>query len=425
MNTSTRNNSCYCGWRRFSALAGILAIFSVIGFGFSGCGGGDTASVAAPSVPTDFTVAHTTGTTLSETLSWSVPLSGGEATSFEIYRSTLPGTVYQSTNHMLSVPVVSGQTSYTFVDDVGLTPGVETYWVVSARNAGGETPTTEVGSVPIGSGDAAFGNNFSGAIIFADGVGITGLTLDTTKSWTSDIATLDYNTGMRPLSTETLPTVVLPYLDPASAFVLDGVNYYRQASASTWQGEWTNGAGTTQNVNAAWGDNLVSQNLTSESTIRIETVLTETLTVPMTSYTMRSLYGSQRSEVFGTDGTTYDNYTANVFAADAHLTIQKLDANGNPDGSPVTDQTLWQGDGPGYFGAEINGSGNLTYGFVWNLKNQVLPGDVTTGKSGTWRLTFSLDTTSPVGTSRNTSIQSVSNGVLDNQYQAHIDITVQ
>jgi len=114
-----------------------------------------------------------------------------------------------------------------------------------------------------------------------------------------------------------------------------------------------------------------------------------------------------------------------VFASNAHLKIQKLDGSGNPDGNPLYDQTLWLGDGPGYLAGEVSVAGNFTYGFVWNLKNEVLPPDITTGKTGTWRLTFSLDATSPKGTSNNTFIDTVTNGVRVSDTEVYIDINVQ
>lgn len=434
MSVITNFVTGHVGWQRLRAIVVSFAIIVIFPVAVTGCGGGSSSSppaptVEAPGVPTDFTVVRTPEATLSATLTWSMPLAGGDPVSFEIYRSTTAGTVFQTANHLVSIPVVAGKTTYTFIDDAGLTPRVETYWVVSARNAGGNTPTAEVAYVPIGGGaggDTAFGNNFSAALVFADDVGITGQPI--TGTWTSDVSAIDFNTGLRPLSTEAavLPVVVLPYFDPLSAFVLNNVTYYRQQTASTWQGQWVTGGGVTQNVNAAWGDNLVSQALTANSTIRIEMVLSKALTTPMMSYTMQSLYGTKENEVQGTDGTTYDNSTAFVFAANAHLTIQKLMPDGTtPDGNPLYDQTLWKGDGPGYLAGEVNVAGNFTYGFVWNLKNEVLPGDITTGKTGIWRLTFSLDGTSPVGTSNHTSIVSVTNGVRDSDTQVHIDINVQ
>lgn len=431
-------------WGRFVLPLTALVVLAGFAFTLGGCGGGSdpppggltqpVATVEAPAAPTNFTVVRTPEATLSADLSWSAPTTGGAPATFEIYRGTTAGTAYDPTNHLVTVPVVAGQTNYAFTDNAGLT-AVDTYWVVSAKNSGGETPTGEVMYKPIGGagggGDTGFGNNFSAALVFADDIGISGLTLDPTKTWTTDLTQIDLNTGLRPtaeqvtaLAALTPAVITLPYLDPTTVYPLDGVDYYKQQTASTWQGMWVAGASENQHVGGAWGDNLVSQSLTVNSVIRIEMVLSKTLTTPMTSYTMRSLYGTQRNEIQGTDGTTYVNSSAFVFASNAHLTIQKLDGSGNPDGSPLYDQTLWVGDGPGYFAAEVNVAGNFTYGFVWNLKTQVMPGDVTTGKAGAYRITFSLDNTSPKGTTNNTFIDSVSNGVLVSNKEAYIDINV-
>ena len=140
----------------------------------------------------------------------------------------------------------------------------------------------------------------------------------------------------------------------------------------------------------------------------------------MKSYTMQSLYGTKANEIQGTDGTTYDNGTAFVFASNAHLKIQKVDATGNPLEAPLFNQTLWTGDGPGYFAAEVNVAGNFTYGFVWNLKQTPMP----YAKDGTWRITFSLDNTSPVGTPNNTFIDTALNGLRVSATEVYIDINI-
>ncbi len=427
------------GWQRLRSIVAAFTVSVVIPFAITGCGGGgSTPTVQAPGEPTNFTVVATPEAILSATLTWSPPLSGGTTTSFEIYRNTTAGSTFDPANHLLSIPVVAGQTTYDFIDDVGLEPKTEYYYVVAAKNAGGETPTAEKpfvtgGGPPSGTGDTAFGNNFSAALIFADGYGISGLPI--TGTWTTDATAIDTNTGLRPLTTELpLPVVVLPYLDPDSAFILNNVTYYRQKTASTWQGEWMDGSSTPQDVNAAWGDNLISQSLTTNSVIRIEMVLSEALTTPMTSYTMQSLYGTRENEVAGTDGTTYDNSTAFVFAANAHLTVQKLDATGAADGTPLFDQTLWTGDGPGHLAGEVNVLGNFTYGFVWNLKDYTDAGllgsnGITTGVAGTWRITFSLDPTvlplAPTVVNNNTFIDTATNGVLVDDTHVYIDINVQ
>jgi len=420
------NRTSQYGWQRIKSMTGALAAFAVMAFAFTGCGGGGGGGgIAAPGVPTSFTVVRTPSVTLSATLTWSPPTTGGAPASYEIYRSTTAGTAFQPANHLVSIPMVAGQATYTFIDNAGLA-AVNTYWVVSAKNAGGETPTAEVMFKPIGppggTGDTGFGNNFSAALVFADDIGIGGLPI--TGTWTTDLASIDYNTGLRPLSTEVLPVTTLPYLDPLTAILVGGVTYYKQQTDSTWQGQWEKGATAAQHVTATWGDNLISQNLTANSVIRVEMVLSKVLTTAMTSYTMKSLYGTNQNEIQGTDGTTYDNLTALVFASNAHLKIQKLDGTGATVGAPLYDQTLWSGDGPGFLAGEISVSGNFTYGFVWNLKSQVLPGDIPT-KTGTWRLTFSLDPTSPKSTPNNTFIDTAANGVRVSDTEVYLDIVVQ
>ena len=378
--------------------------------------------VIAAGAPVNVGVIRTPETTLSATLSWNKP-GTGTPTSYEIYRAMTAGTAYNPANLVASVPAGT----YQYVDNSGLLGNTTYYWVVSAKNAGGETPSSEVSLKVIGSpgggggGDTGYGNNFAKALIFADGIGITGLT--TSGTWTTDVASIDFNTGLRPLSTEVVGYTTLPILRSADTYTLNDVTYYMQQTASTWQGEWLNGSGEPQHVTAAWGDNLLSSNITSNSVLRIEMVLSKPVTTAMTSYTMQSLYGSQEGEMQGTDGTTYANTTAFVFASNAHLVIEKLDTNGVPIVPALYDQTLWAGDGPGFLAGEINISGGFTYGFIWTLNSQTLPPEIPS-LVGTWRLTFKLDATSPKGTANNTVIDAVTNGVRFSDTEVYIDITV-
>ena len=106
-----------------------------------------------------------------------------------------------------------------------------------------------------GGGDTGFGNNLSFPIVFADGYGITGLKLAGTWPGTGPFTTLptfDFNTGLRPLSTETLTS--FPLLSSATAVSLGGTTYYPQATASTWQAEWRNNAtGAQMEAIVDWG----------------------------------------------------------------------------------------------------------------------------------------------------------------------------
>jgi hypothetical protein len=423
------------GWRHFASVAATLAASVLMASALTGCGDDDNGvAVAAPQAPAGLTVERTPGTTLSATVTWSAAAAGGVPASFEIYRSTTTGTAFVPGNHVISIPAVAGQaTPYTFIDNAGLTP-VDTFWVVSAKNAGGETPSAQVMYRPIGpaGGDVeGYGNNFSAALVFADDIGIGGLAIGAASVWTNDLTTpIDYNTGLRPLVVEVTalaalpaPVTALPYLDPNTAFPLGGATYYKQQTPTTWQGQWARGASSLQEVTAKWGDNLISQRLTATSVIRIEMVLSKALTTAMTAYTMQSLYGTNENEIYGTTGATYDTMTAFVFAANARLRIQKMDG-AVPVGAPLYDQTLWAGDGPGFLAGEVNVAGNFTYGFVWMLNQQVLPPDIPS-KTGIWRITFSLDANSPVATVNNTSIVSATNGVLVSPTEVYVDIVVQ
>ncbi len=391
-----------------------------------------TKPIPPPGAPTALTV---TGGENVATLQWSPPAASATAglpVTYEIYRSTTATTtttLVDAANFVASIPAVTTQTTPYSYTDIGL-PGANTtyYYVVAAKNAGGETPSSVASDSVTGPLVAkTYGNNFSAALIFADDIGITNLALDPLKSWTvSDVTLIDYNTGLRPLPAEvtamlglTVPWTTLPYLPVASK--MDPL-YYEQKSINTWQGEWAKGAATPQDVIAKWGDNLVSATLSAGSKIRIEMVLSKTLTTPMTVYPMKLLSGSGITELQGTTGIATTTTTAFVFATNARLTLQKLDAGGVP-GAAIVDQALFDlavPDGLNKLSGEIPVSGNFTYGFVWD--------PVTSGSSaGQYRVTFKLDPTSAFGTgnpANNTFMKTATNGVRVSDTEVYIDIDV-
>ena len=161
-----------------------------------------------------------------------------------------------------------------------------------------------------------FGNNLSVPLIYADGYGLTGAPITGTWPGIGPFATLptfDFNTGLRPLSTEVL--TAFPYYDTSTAVAISGVTYYPQGSASTWQAEWrNNAAGAELEVVVDWGDALLSKSYTASSMIRIETLLKQDATIPgvtdtMTAYTMKLLSGQETTELQGTDKSTYASAT--------------------------------------------------------------------------------------------------------------------
>lgn len=426
-------------WQRFVTGVAAFAVASVTALSLSGCGGSSsttsttpvTPTVAAPGAPTAFSV---TGGENVATLQWSPPVASattGEPASFEVYRSTTattnPADLVNPANLIESIPAVATQTTYSYTA-LNLEGGNTThYFVVAAKNAGGETPSVVAsGKVTGPPKPQTYGNNFSAALIFADDIGITNLPI--TGTWTGDklpFAGIDYNTGLRPLLAEVtamqaLSVTDLPYLPVASK--IDPL-YFEQKSINTWQGEWAKGAGTPQNVTAKWGDNLVSATLSAGSKVRIEMVLTKDVTAsPMTVYPMKLLSGSGTTELQGTTGEATTTNTAFVFATNARLMIQKLDADGNPT-EVVDDQALFdptRPDGLNKLSAEIPVSGNFTYGYVWDPATK----GATAGK---YRLTFKLDDTSAFGVgtpppANNTFIQTATNGTQVSPTEVYIDV---
>lgn len=424
------NKTEHSRWQQFLSGLAMIAVASLTALTLSGCSGSSSdaappaATVAAPGAPTAFTA--TNGENL-VTLQWSPPASSATAglpTSYVIYVSTTPtstaATVFAPENLLATMPVVPDQTVYTFTNSA-LAGTTEYFYVVTAKNAGGETPSTLASATPTGSPNPVVtGNNFSGAMVFADDIGITNSALDPLKSWTiTDMTAIDYNTGLRPLSTEAI--TVLPFLSVPSK--VDPL-YFEQKSVNTWQGEWVRGGGTMQNVTAKWGDNLTgTASLSSSSKIRLEMVLTTTVPTTMTTYTMKSLYGSKTNEMFGTNGVVIPSTTAFVFATNAHLVIQKY--NGTALDAPIVDQALFNTafpDGLNKLSAEIPVSGNFTYGFVWSPSALTPPAG-----AGTYRITFKLDPTSLFGVGgppNHTLMTAATNGMLVSPTEAYIDITV-
>ncbi len=426
-------------WQRFVTGVMALAAASITALSLSGCGGSSsttsttpvTPTVAAPGAPTDFSV---TGGENVATLQWLPPAASattGEPASFEVYRSTTattnPADLVNPANLIESIPAVATQTTYSYTA-LNLEGGNTThYFVVAAKNAGGETPSVVAsGKVTGPPKPQTYGNNFSAALIFADDIGITNVALDPAKTWTFDVTAIDYNTGLRPLQAEvtamgalTPPQTTLPYLTVKSK--IDPL-YYEQKSINTWQGQWVKGKAEQQNVTAKWGDNLVSATLSAGSKVRIEMVLTKDVTAsPMTVYPMKLLSGSGTTELQGTTGEAATSNTAFVFATNARLQIHKLDASGNPILPAVDDQALFDKsipDGLNKLSAEIPVSGNFTYGYVWDPATK----GATAGK---YRLTFKLDGTSAFGVgnpANNTFIQTATNGTLASDTEVYIDV---
>jgi fibronectin type 3 domain-containing protein len=339
---------------------------------------------------------------------------------YNLYRGLQPGvaTYFQDatratkfanvTAPYIDTTVTKGTTYYYVVTafvpaiaDVQSVPSGEVTATVGAAGGGGgggEEPTE------------GFGNNLAVPLIFADSYGLTGAKI--TGIWPgigpfATLPTFDFNTGLRPLSTETL--TVFPNLDASTAVAIAGVTYYPQGTASVWQAEWrNNAAGTPLEVIVDWGDALLSKSYTASSMIRIETILKQDATIAgvtdtMTAYTMKLLSGQETTELQGTDNSTYASATRNVFAINARLKIEKLAADGVTTEAVLYNKAVYEGfgttvEGGGRtndtaYGAELNQGGLIVFGknFFMSQVTGVAQ------KTGLYRITFSLDPEATVG----------------------------
>ena len=288
-------------------------------------------------------------------------------------RITLPGPVAPGQNVTFGFNVTAPATAGTYNFQWQMVQDGVAYF-------GQMTPNVAIVVSTGGTGDEGYGNNLSVPAIFAEGHGITGLP--------TSVAT-----GLRPTAEEPVPS--LPYFDPNYTFLLNGVTYYPQQTPSVWQADWANGnLETGEAVVVNWSDNLLNTKWTPKSVIRVENTLYVNPADTMTAYTMQKLSGQGTDESWGTDTVTYESTYRTVYTNTARLKIEKISA---PGGTVIAHPASFNGavyekygtDGPGGYGAEVNVSGNLIYGYNWQLNNA--EGSVQS-KLGWWRLTFTLDT---------------------------------
>ncbi len=267
-----------------------------------------------------------------------------------------------------------------------------------------------------GGGEEGYGNNLANPVVFAEGLGLTGLPV--TDSTTGDPIYAD--TGLRPTATEGLTVTSVPFSylidNPEYYTLIDGVPYYEQKTPNAWQPEWQDAAhdGQVAHATVDWADNIVRQTWTTNSVVRVEIVLDDLLDTDvvspdlptplnpqMTGFNMTYLQGTGKNELWGTDGST-GQFNATIYSVCPRLQISKCQgeysqATATCDGSWLTAVNLWtydgfSSDGPGAYSAEVNVSGKVIYGYNWMLRQMpsVIDG-VPIDKDGWWRISFSID----------------------------------
>ena len=285
--------------------------------------------------------------------------------------------------------------------------------------------------------ETSLGNNLSNPVVFAEGLGLTGLPV------TDSNGAVYVNTGLRPTSSETVPPVTsVPYFYPSDApeyqTTVDGVVYYKQQTPNAWQPQWSGKTTGVAHTTVDWSDNLVRQTWTTNSVVRVEVVLDDLLDTavvspnlptpenlqPMTGFNMRLLEGTGKTEMWGTDGTTAA-FNATVFSVCPRLQISKCQgpydtATGTCGGTWVMAVNLWThdalaGERSSGLSAEVNVSGKLVYGYNWMLRS--MPGSidgVPIDKGGWWRISFTIDDGSSASADGGATV--ACNLALDNLY---------
>ena len=294
-------------------------------------------------------------------------------TGYNLYRGTEPGIAAYHLDPARATRIADVTAPH--VDDDGIVAGTTYYYVVTALVGDAESvPSAEVSAQirgsPMGKGgemrpETGFGNNLSVPVVFADGYSAGGLPIS--GSWPgvglrTPPPPFDFNTGLRPLVTESLTT--FPFFDLGTAVKMNGVTWYLQGTPATWQAEWrTNPEGREIPVVIDWGDALSSKRFTANSMVRIEAVLLQDATVitdpldTMVAYTMRTLSGSKDTEVKATDGSTTAAALRTVFTVNARLRIEKIQDPGP--NVVVFDKAIHEG-----FGTS-EGSGGHEGGIRW------------------------------------------------------------
>lgn len=275
------------------------------------------------------------------------------------------------------------------------------------------------------------GNNLSFPVVWAEGVTkvLRGTAGDVTTdgAWWHWWGQLDEQT---PLSCAPDPQDLNRCDDgnPATATGTDVVQTYGSSARRAYlqkdaDNEWQAGSldhaslGTVVVDSIDWGDDLESKDWTLKSQVRIEHVLLDVLSAPLTQYVMRHTSGWGADEVHGLSVVpgsgqqlptveTVDSYVATVFSPCGRLTIQRLNVTrdsllldptlitwnpttkqwtGTAVKAPIFNKAVWEAaDGPGYFNAEINVKGKIIFGYTWNVRKL-------NDGAGDYRITFSLD----------------------------------
>jgi len=169
--------------------------------------------------------------------------------------------------------------------------------------------------------------------------------------------------------------------------------YLQQDPANEWRAQSAQGNGQVHVNWIDWGDSLEARPWTTNSIVRVETVLYVNVNSdPMIGYEMRHISGLGMDEMWGTNGVTYNESLPTVYASDAQITVQYL-GDEIPEvleWNPLTN--TWSPYEPYAvvmnepYSAEVNIKGKVINGCSWNVRTDGYdPGE------GYYRITMSFD----------------------------------
>ena len=332
----------------------------------SGVSAGDATIVASSRTKSDTVTVTVSPQVASITISGTSnkPLAAGATLQ-------LSATAYNSSGQPVSVKIkwTTSSSAIATVSSTGLVTGVASGTATITASA--STATASVSIKVTGGETTTTGNNLSWPVVFAEGLGLTGLPVAT-------------DPGVRPLTTETgayAELTATPATNPTAAYfytgnVLDATSgYYLQATASTWRAQIVDGTGKSPyDASIYWGDNVAggTGNLGAGHPIRVEVALSTTDGVSLLGYNMPYVVNaSTPEEIQGTDGTTLAQVPL-IYSGGATLTIEQLSGPGGNVVSTVSSAP---------YKAEINVGGRIIYGAQF-----------TPAVAGTYRLRFILAT---------------------------------
>lgn len=233
----------------------------------------------------------------------------------------------------------SSDNAVATVDGTGLVTGMAhgkaTVMATSELVSG--TVDLNIAGEPIGEEG---GNNLSWPVVFADGVGLTGLPVSE-------------DAGVRPTLESGITVDSLPFFWEGN--VPDYGVYYMQGGTNTWRAEIIDGTDQTPyEASAYWGDNLTGSEKEWKvgDKIRVEVALSATGVGTLRGFSMPLvLYPASPEEQQGTDGTTLDLVPL-IYTEGSKLIVAVLDEGGNAFGA-IAEEPI---------GSEVNVAGRIVYG---------------------------------------------------------------